>query len=1127
MKGEAVKAHYFQAFCQVLGLNWEEVVAGTPSVPNPHHPTRTPPQDWGEAPDVPYFVGRTQELNQLKQWIIKERCRLVALLGMGGIGKTAIALKLTQQIQADFDYIIWRSLRNAPPLQQIVTDTIKFLSNQQETDLPEDTQLPRLIHYLKSSRCLLIFDNVDTIFRSGDCAGNYRSGYEQYGELFRQIGEIPHQSCLLLTSREKPKEVAFFEHRQEGKQIKSLKLEGLDKSNVQELFQNRGTFLGSDSQWNELINLYTGNPLALNVVAATIQKYFDSNLSYFFNLGGAVFGDIRRLADEQYKHLSDLEKEIMYWLAINREPVTLLELRNDIISPIAPALLIDALESLAQRSLIEKASQPASSFTQQPVVMEYMTNTLIDQVFEEIINGEVALFNSHALIKAQTKDYLRETQIILILKPVIDKLLNKFGNKNTLKLHLKQIISTIRQQFQHKLGYAVGNILNLLCQSNIDVNGEDFSELKVGQAYLDQVNLHNVNFRNSHLEKSVFSEIFSSILSVALSPDGKLLATGDTDNKIHVWRIADEQLLFTCEGHTNWIRVIAFSLNSKILASASTDQTVKLWDTSNGKCLKTLQGHTNWIWSIAFSSDNQLIATGSDDKTVKLWDVSTGECLQTMPEHSHWVRSVAFGSNNNILVTASVDQIVRLWNISTGECLESWREVNHVVRSIACRLDDDKLVIGTDDHKVILLDIHTGEHLRIFEGHTNRVWSVAFSPQGNLLASGSADHTVKLWDIETGRCLNTLKEDGYRVRSLAFSPDGKIIATGSDDQSVTLWSVPEGKRLKTLQGYTQRIWSVAYSPLGNILASGSDDQKIRLWDVNTGECLQTLSGHKGRVRCVAFSPDGGTIASASNDQKIKLWDISTQKCYLTLSAHKDWVSSIAFSHNGTKLVSASDDKTIRLWDISTGQSIKTIGEHNDWVWSVALSKDSNIVANASENNTVWLWDVNRDELSNTLQGHTNKVRTVAFNHQGNILASGSDDQTIRLWDIYTGQCLQTFQGHTNQIRSVSFSPNNQIVASASDDQTVKLWNVSNGQCLFTLHGHSKSVWTVHWDFNGDTLASGSEDETIKIWDVTTAECLRTLRTKRPYEGMNITGVTGLTKAQKATLKALGALEDAE
>jgi WD40 repeat protein len=168
------------------------------------------------------------------------------------------------------------------------------------------------------------------------------------------------------------------------------------------------------------------------------------------------------------------------------------------------------------------------------------------------------------------------------------------------------------------------------------------------------------------------------------------------------------------------------------------------------------------------------------------------------------------------------------------------------------------------------------------------------------------------------------------------------------------------------------------------------------------------------------------------------------------------------------------------------------------------------------------------------------------------LLSGSDDQTVRLWDVCTGQCLQILQGHTNQIRSVGFSPDGQIVASGSDDQTVKLWNVRDGKCLQTLHGHSKSVWSVHWSpvrvskavatlgasaFSvsaaggqrptgvGHTLASGSEDETIKIWDVNTAECLRTLRAKRPYEGMNITGVTGLTEAQKATLKALGAVED--
>ncbi|WP_231510248.1 NB-ARC domain-containing protein [Fischerella sp. PCC 9605] len=147
----------------------------------------TPPthrRDWGDAPDVPVFFGRTEELATLEQWIIQECCRLVVIVGIGGIGKTQLSvklgkggigktdlsLKLAKGIQHEFEYVIWRSLLNAPPAGDILTDLIKFLSNQQETEFAntQETQISRLLHYLQAHRCLLILDNVETILQKGD-----------------------------------------------------------------------------------------------------------------------------------------------------------------------------------------------------------------------------------------------------------------------------------------------------------------------------------------------------------------------------------------------------------------------------------------------------------------------------------------------------------------------------------------------------------------------------------------------------------------------------------------------------------------------------------------------------------------------------------------------------------------------------------------------------------------------------------------------------------------------------------------------------------------------------------------------------------------------------------------------
>jgi WD40 repeat protein/serine/threonine protein kinase len=1168
----------------------ESEPARTVTSPVPQPAPAVPAQhiDWGEAPDVSVFYGRQVEASELRQWLVDDKCRLVGVLGMGGMGKTSLVTHLAEQVKEQFEYLIWRSVRNAPPLDELLADWILILSDQQTYDLPEavDKRISLLLDYLGQKRCLLVLDNAESILQAGKKAGHYRAGYEAYGQLLQRVGESRHQSCLLLTSREKPREFGPLEG--ETTPVRTLQLANIDAEAGQAMLRDRG-LTGSAESWAALLDRYSGNPLALRLVAETVRELFFGDIAEFLQEEDTIFGGVRDLLAQHFDRLSELEQELLIWLAIEREAVGPDQLQANIVRSILRRELLESLRNLHRRSLLEQAK---NGFTLQNVVMEFLTDYLVGTVCQEIeaspsgrprggedsaqayekVPPSGGLGGSHlnrfALLKAQAKDYVRASQMRLILTPVAGRLLGSLGQVG-LEARLKENLATLRQTglgqpgYAGTVGYAGGNILNLLLHLKSNLKGYDFSRLTVWQAYLGGLHLPGVNFTGADLAGAVFTDTFGPITSVAFSPNGKLLAVSTSEGQIRLWRTTDGQPILTLSGHIGLVWSIAFSPDGRTLASGSHDQTLRLWDVHTGQSLKTLSGHTNPVSSIAFSPDGRTLASGSTDQTVRLWDVHTGQSLKTLAGHTNQVRSVAFSPDGRTLASGSHDQTVRLWDVGNAETLDTSQGFKTLsghsnrVWSVAFSPDGQILASGSADQTVRLWDVRTGESLKTLSGHSNRAWSVAFSPDGQTLASGSADQTVRLWAVtnahalNTGQSLKTLSGHTDPVSSIAFSPDGRTLASGSIDQTVRLWAVHTGQSLKTLSGHTNPVSSVAFNPDGETLASGSIDQTVRLWAVanaqalDTGQSPKTLSGHTDWVWSVAFSPDGQILASSSSDQTVRLWAVHTGQSLKTLSGHSNRVWSLAFSPDGEILASGSADQTVRLWAVGnaealdSGQSLKTLSGHTKQVRAVAFSPDGQTLASGADDQTIRLWAVGNAEALDsgqslkTLSGHTNRVYSVAFSPDGRLLASGSADQTVRLWVAHadTGQGLKTLSGHTNVVMSVAFSPDGQTLASGSFDRTIRLWAIANaggldtGQSLKTLSGHTNGILSVAFSPDGRLLASSSVDESIKLWDVQTGECLNTLRPDRPYERMNITGVTGLTEAQKATLKALGAVED--
>jgi transcriptional regulator with XRE-family HTH domain len=389
--------------------------------------------------EIPYQIemhGREKELAELWRYIENDKCKIVSVIGIGGMGKTVLVAGLVKQLKARFEYVFWRSLQNIPQLHYILARCTQYFSDQQQVSLPEDPdeQIRLLIYYLRKHRCLLILDNFESVLQAGQQAGHYRKGYEEYGQLLSYVGEMQHQSCIILTSREKPNEIAYLEGQTPP--VRTLLLGGLKEDDGCKVLEDKG-LQGDRDDLLSLVRLYSGNPLALKLVTETVWEIFGGNIASFLQQGTA-FVNINHLLDQHYRRLTAQEQEILYWLAIECEDVSLDTLRGDLVYPSTRQMLPDTLKSLLRRSLVE--NKGPALFTLQPVIMEYVTTHLIE-FFVNSLNAETAeAWEKYALLKAQAKDYIRESQTRLYLMPVMQRLMEIKG-KESIEQRLKQLLA--------------------------------------------------------------------------------------------------------------------------------------------------------------------------------------------------------------------------------------------------------------------------------------------------------------------------------------------------------------------------------------------------------------------------------------------------------------------------------------------------------------------------------------------------------------------------------------------------------------------------------------------------------------------------------------------------------------
>lgn len=617
--------------------------------------------------------------------------------------------------------------------------------------------------------------------------------------------------------------------------------------------------------------------------------------------------------------------------------------------------------------------------------------------------------------------------------------------------------------------------------------------------------------------------------------------------------------LVTQIGHTNGVLSVAFSPDAKVLASGSRDSTIKLWDVATGMLLRTLQGHALGVTALAFSPDGSQLASGAADAGLLVWDVATGRRLQTLPRHRYalWERTfgenavtqVAYLSDGTGLISQYDDHAVELWGLpgakhlttlippeSAGELSQSAvgfmmgvpaaKDIGQprkpriritprtapgnaaiqtnsslqAVRRMLRRYTDGPLfttTLGPDGRhlavcrrgqKFMFLDLEADKTVGEFQGAITAQAPLALSPHADRAVT-EAGHGLKVFDLATGKPVaGPLSEPltrsnqvergskGESAFAAAFSPDSAFLAVSggkTSDKTVRLWDAVTGTLARTLRGPADSINQVAFSPDGRLLAGAGDDKTVTLWDTATGSRVRVLDGQAQPIHAVTFSPEGARLAIGGSELNA-IYDVGNER-----------------------------GEETHVWSLTESRPLQTLAGLKGDVLALTFSPDGVLLAGSSRSNLLQVWNTATGGPGRALKG----TNSLAFHSTGrtldsDLVSTGEDTSRAVRWDVASGHPLKTFHLDTGTNGDlVAYSPDGTLVACGNPSGGVSLYSVATGKKqraipVFPTYDTRDDADTylsaLTFSPDSKTVATDGPGASVKLWDVSTGHLRRTL-----------------------------------
>jgi WD40 repeat protein len=603
------------------------------------------------------------------------------------------------------------------------------------------------------------------------------------------------------------------------------------------------------------------------------------------------------------------------------------------------------------------------------------------------------------------------------------------------------------------------------------------------------------------------------VSSLAFSPDGQTLASGSQDQSVRLWRVSLSDEHQNYADHTAYVWTAAFSPDGKLFADAGVDKVVYVRDAA-GKVLHRLEGHAAPVTAVAFNADSSKLASVGGDQVVRVWDAKDGKLLKELKGHTQPIMAVAFGGTDRLL-TGGIDKVARLWDVTKDQPVVALPANKSMISAVALRADGKQALIGSADGMLRVYDLSTTppKELAAVSAHLSGVGAVAYGPDPTKIATCGGDGLVKHWNLPeagTPAMLAEFKGHGKPVSSVAFSADGRFLVSGGGDTVVRVWDLSAKTELRALRGHQDWVSSVAFGPNGRTILSAGVDKTVKVWELTSEETAKPV-GHTRRLNTIAVSADGRWVASGSEDRTVKVWDAAAGTEAFTLDAaaggHDSDVTSLSFEPSGKRLASGGDDKKIVIWDLEARKPVATLGVDQRIPFMLWTAKGDKFVAWQSskrgevETSNFKTYDPDGKPL-NSLDLKDRQVLCTAFTTDGELAALGFADGSVQLWSLKDNARVGgDWAAFNKDLGDIGVTPDKKKVIAIDSDCNVKIYDIAKKEVVKTFQAHKGGVPGLLAGPDGSRFATFADTGEVRLWETETGKELRSWALPTPVRNI--------------------------